>query len=60
MKAVRSFIETEDEGKINWSPNGGTMYAVVNKDAPNKYGELPGYRIVPGIKCLVQTSHIFY
>ncbi|EMD62215.1 hypothetical protein COCSADRAFT_183317 [Bipolaris sorokiniana ND90Pr] len=47
MKIAKSFIENEDEGKINWSPNGGTMYAVVNKDAPNKYGELPGYRIVP-------------
>jgi primary-amine oxidase len=47
MKAERSFIETEDDSKINWSPNGGAMYAVVNKDKKNKYGEYPGWRIVP-------------
>ncbi|KAF5989464.1 peroxisomal amine oxidase [Fusarium bulbicola] len=47
MKAVKSFIKTEDDGKINWSPNGGAMYAVVNKDEKNPYGENPGYRIVP-------------
>jgi primary-amine oxidase len=48
MKAVRSFIENEDDSKINWSPTGGTMYAVVNKDKKNTHGEYPGYRIVPG------------
>lgn len=47
MKAERSFIETEDDSKINWSPNGGSMYAVVNKDKKNKYGEYPGWRILP-------------
>ncbi|CAI6339319.1 unnamed protein product [Periconia digitata] len=74
MKAVKSFIENEDEGKINWSSNGGTIYAVVNKDAKNKYGESPGYRIVPasGVAYLTvedsdvtknaahHTSHHFY
>lgn len=59
MKAVKSFIETEDEGKINWSANGGTMYAVVNKDAKNIYGELPGYRILPGLPHLVEPNHAF-
>ena len=59
MKAVKSFVENEDEGKINWSPNGGTMYAVVNKDKKNIYGELPGYRLVPGSSPLVVTGHIF-
>lgn len=48
MKTVKSFIENEDDGKINWPPNGGAMYAVVNKDKKNPYGENPGYRIVPG------------
>lgn len=74
MKAVKSFVENEDEGKINWSPNGGTMYAVVNKDKKNIYGELPGYRLVPasGVAYLTvedsdvtknaahHTSHHFY
>ncbi|RBR12028.1 hypothetical protein FVER53590_04368 [Fusarium verticillioides] len=61
MKAVKSFIKTEDDGKINWSPNGGAMYAVVNKDEKNPYGENPGYRIVPasGVAYLtVQNSSI--
>jgi hypothetical protein len=48
MKAVKSFIENEDDGKINWSPNGAAMYAVVNKDKKNPHGEYPGYRITPG------------
>ncbi|KAH7256107.1 copper amine oxidase [Fusarium tricinctum] len=47
MKAVKSFIENEDDGKINWSPNGAAMYAVVNKDKKNPHGEYPGYRITP-------------
>ncbi|EWZ48852.1 hypothetical protein BFJ70_g7807 [Fusarium oxysporum] len=61
MKAVKSFIENEDDGKINWSPNGGAMYAVVNKDEKNPYGENPGYRIVPasGVAYLtVQDSSV--
>lgn len=49
MKAKKSFIATEDDGKINWTPNGNAMYAVVNKDAKNQYGEAPGYRILPGM-----------
>jgi primary-amine oxidase len=48
MKAERTFVETEDEGKINWSPNGNGIIAVVNKDQKNKYGEYPGWRIAPG------------
>ncbi|KAJ1329863.1 diamine oxidase [Microdochium nivale] len=61
MKAIKSFVETEDAGKINWSPNGATMYAVVNKDQPNAHGEYPGYRIHPatGVAYLtVQDSNI--
>lgn len=48
MKLNRSFIESEDDSKINWSPNAAAMYAVVNKDTPNRMGEYPGYRISPG------------
>jgi primary-amine oxidase len=48
MKLNRSFIESEDDGKINWSPNAAAMYSVVNKDTPNRLGEYPGYRISPG------------
>ncbi|KAM5346287.1 hypothetical protein ACJ41O_009292 [Fusarium nematophilum] len=47
MKAKKSFISNEDEARINWSPNGNSLYAIVNKDAANKYGENPGYRFVP-------------
>ncbi|KAM0297109.1 hypothetical protein ACHAPM_009978 [Fusarium culmorum] len=61
MKAVKSFIDNEDEAKINWSPNGATMYAVVNKDEKNPYGESPGYRVAPasGVAYLtVQDSSV--
>jgi primary-amine oxidase len=48
MKVIKSFVKNEDEAKINWSPNGETIYAVVNKDQKTKLGEYPGYRIAPG------------
>lgn len=48
MTLERSFVENEDEGKINWPENGAGMYVIVNKDEPNQYGEYPGYRILPG------------
>ena len=47
MKLERSFVASEDQGKIDWSLNGATMYAVVNKDKQNSLGEYPGYRIMP-------------
>lgn len=55
MKLNRSFIETEDDSKIDWAPNLATMYAVVNKDTPNKWGEYPGYRVSPGT---ASTAHL--
>ena len=48
MSLERSFIASEDDGKLNWDSNNAVMYSVVNKDAPNKYGEYRGYKIMPG------------
>lgn len=48
MKLERSFITSEDDGKLNWDSNNAVMYSVVNKDAPNKYGEYKGWKITPG------------
>ncbi|KAK8035098.1 Copper amine oxidase [Apiospora rasikravindrae] len=47
MKAKKSFITNEDDAKINWETNSPSIYAVVNKDELNKFGEAPGYRIHP-------------
>lgn len=47
MKLDRSFIETEDNGQFNWSPNSQTQVLIVNQDKLNKYGEKRGYRILP-------------
>ena len=63
MKADRSFIENEDEGKINWAPNSAASYAVVNKDEKNEFGEYPGFKIYPStgssIHLTVQNSSQF-
>lgn len=63
MKADRSFITNEDQGKINWAPNAAAAYAVVNKDEPNEFGEYPGFRIYPStgssIHLTVQDSTVF-
>jgi len=48
MTFDRSFITSEDDGKLNWDVNNAVMYSVVNKDAPNKYGEYRGWKIMPG------------
>ncbi|KAI2080782.1 hypothetical protein LOZ04_004158 [Ophidiomyces ophidiicola] len=47
MKLDKSFITNERHSKINWDQNQATSYFIVNKDAPNKYGEYRGYRIAP-------------
>ncbi|KAK8065730.1 Copper amine oxidase [Apiospora hydei] len=47
MKVKKSFIANEDDAKINWETNSPSIYAVVNKDELNKFGEAPGYRIHP-------------
>ena len=59
MKLTRSFVETEDDGKIFYTGNGRTQYRVVNTDKPNKYGEYRGYRILPSdgtVHLTVQNS----
>ena len=48
MRFERSFIDSENDGKLNWDVNNAVMYSVVNKDAKNKYGEYKGYKISPG------------
>lgn len=50
MKAEKSFITSEDESSIDWASNDAAIYAVVNKDTPNRFGEYPGYRIRRGKK----------
>ena len=47
MKLNRSFVETEDDGRFNWGPNGDTQVIVVNENAINAYGEYRGYRVLP-------------
>jgi primary-amine oxidase len=51
MKAVRSMIANESVASINWEENDAINYAIVNKDSPNRFGELPGYRMKRS-KCL--------
>jgi primary-amine oxidase len=45
MKVERSFVESEDDGRIRWAANSAASYAVVNKDKPNEFGEFPGFKI---------------
>jgi primary-amine oxidase len=47
MKLDKKYLESEDDSKIDYEPNGQTMYVVVNKDSVNKFGEERGYRISP-------------
>ena len=47
MKLERSYVENENEGKINWAHNAQTMLVVVNQDEKNEFGEVKGV-----IKCV--------
>ncbi|KAF2821363.1 amine oxidase catalytic domain-containing protein [Ophiobolus disseminans] len=42
FKASRSFVS--NEVGVKWSENDAAIYAVVNKESPNRFGEFPGYR----------------
>ena len=63
MKADRSYITNENDGKINWAANGAAAYSVVNKDKPNEFGEYPGFRIYPStgtpIHSTIEESSVF-
>ena len=52
MTFDRSFILSEDDGKLDWDANNNIVYAVVNKEATNKFGEYKGYKIIPGMQTL--------
>lgn len=56
MQVNRSFVETEDDSKINWAPNAAAAYIVVNKDKPNEFGEYPGYRIYPSVGSSIHST----
>ncbi|KAL8639330.1 MAG: hypothetical protein Q9228_003622 [Teloschistes exilis] len=47
MTIDRTFLVSEDDGKLNWDANNNVMYSVVNKDAVNPYGEYRSYKIMP-------------
>jgi len=48
MRLNKTFIATENDSILDWPTNGQSILAIVNKDAPNAYGELRGYKIMPG------------
>lgn len=54
FKATRGFVTSEKEASIDWAANDAAMYAVVNKEKPNRFGEFPGYRM----KRSAGTSHL--
>ncbi|KAL6824800.1 amine oxidase catalytic domain-containing protein [Trichoderma sp. SZMC 28015] len=55
MKIQKSFIQNENETKINWAPNGAATYAIVNKEARNTLGEYPGYKFSPASNAVFLT-----
>ncbi|KAL4785483.1 copper amine oxidase [Aspergillus varians] len=54
MQLKHEMIESEDTSRFNWDFNGQTQVHVVNQDRKNKYGENPGYRILPS----AGTAHL--
>jgi len=48
MKVQKSFIKNEADSSLTWAPNDAALYAIVNKDTPNRFGEYRGYRIKSG------------
>lgn len=58
MKVERSFVTAENTGNINWDSNAAAACSVFNKDKPNIYGELPGYRIYPSTGSSIHSTII--
>ncbi|KAF2022351.1 amine oxidase catalytic domain-containing protein [Aaosphaeria arxii CBS 175.79] len=54
MKATRGFISDESDSSVKWADNDAAIYAIVNKNTPNRFGEFPGYRF----KRSAGTSHL--
>jgi primary-amine oxidase len=54
MKVQKDKILNEADGKIYFRENEKDTYIVVNEDKLDKYGEAPGYRIMP------RESHLLY
>lgn len=47
MKVERSFIDNEDQGKLDWKFNGQQQLFVVNQEEKNRHGEYRAYRVLP-------------
>lgn len=47
MKLERSFVENEDQARLDWKYNGQQQVFVVNKDEVNRNGEYRAYRVLP-------------
>ncbi|RMZ73916.1 Copper amine oxidase [Pyrenophora seminiperda CCB06] len=58
FKANRTFIADESEASLDWHDNDSTIYAIVNKDTPNRFGEYPGWRFKKnaGVNRLTQQN----
>ncbi|KAA8623161.1 TynA Cu2+-containing amine oxidase [Pyrenophora tritici-repentis] len=58
FKANRTFIADESEASLDWHDNDAVLFAIVNKDTPNRFGEYPGYRFKKnaGVNHLTQTN----
>lgn len=45
MKLRKSFIEKQDDSRLNFSENSLTQIIIINLDETNKFGEKRGYRV---------------
>ncbi|KAM0786196.1 hypothetical protein ACM66B_007001 [Microbotryomycetes sp. NB124-2] len=49
MRLQKDKVISEDEGRQSFGSNGDTMFFVGNGDAPNSFGEVPGYAFRPSL-----------
>jgi primary-amine oxidase len=47
MKLERRFLETEDEGRFDWSPVRPQQVLIVNEDEKNRHGEYRAFKVMP-------------
>jgi primary-amine oxidase len=46
MEMKMHYMDAEQQ--FDYAPNGGAMYVIANKNETNKWGEVRGYRVIPG------------
>lgn len=56
QRVKREYVGVEDAARVCYAPNFASSYGIVNRDAPNRWGNPRGYAILPGLSPVHLTA----